>query len=209
MSSSEASAQDNNKKQKTSLTCVPSWFQMELKLRSMPKEDIIACVVKSWAEDCFASGDAPPSWKGAFASEVEKFLSGNWVDVNDADMLLGHVLRTQDGKHEIRIPGEEDMDNPEDEDEYENVEISIEYDNLDDYITIGDFRSMIESEGKVEIEDEDGGWGCEECGVSGSTFTLTVQQKGENEYRLKADIGFCCGCHGEPGIVARETIFYY
>jgi len=75
-------------------------------------------------------------------------------------------------------------------------------------VDVSDLKRMCD-EGEMCIEDDD--CGCEECGAPGSTLTLTVEKRGENDYRLVSESDIMCSCmsmYGEPESASGGTEHY-
>ena len=78
--------------------------------------------------------------------------------------------------------------------------------------SLEEIRSMLDEEGELNMEDEDGALdlGCPECCPPGSTCRVVVESKRSGELRLRVTLQTMCACmsfHGAPEPEEEEWIY--
>ena len=79
--------------------------------------------------------------------------------------------------------------------------------------SLEEIRSMLDEEGELNMEDEDGGLdglGCQECSPPGSTCRVVVESQRSGELRLRVTLQTMCACmsfHGAPEPEEEEWIY--
>jgi hypothetical protein len=180
------------------------------KIKGVSKEDIISCLAHAWKSSS-AGGDMKALLKQAIekASDDEKErVRSEWCGVDSQSLILNYNWKQADGENKMNIKDEVGK-------AAETIKLTGE--GIDCTWPMEDFVRMCKEDDEINVddEDEDHGWGCEECGVPGSTLALRMETRigyGCVYYRLVTESDVKCACmssSGSPESAAGGEEIYY
>ena len=169
-----------------------NWESIRSKIQSIEKSELIDCLADHWNNG--------KDLRQFIADAANKAYDTNWVTASDQSKILDYDW---DPKMKIKS----------DIDSKKRYVTLCTYMHQECQIDSSWFEEAIindaDAEGKLVVEDEEGEWGCVECEVAGSSLTLQLQQRGNDELRLVVWSSLWCGCHHYPGEVVCESEIYY
>jgi hypothetical protein len=186
------------------------------KLEGISKTHIISCLAHAWKSSSGAGGPGDMNMKLLLKQAIEKAsdnekvrVQSEWCGVDTSpSMILDYNWKQVDGKNKMNIKDEVGK-------AAETIELTGE--GIDCTWPMDDFVRMCKEDDEIifDDEDEDSAWGCEECGVPGSTLALRMETRivsGCSHYRLVTESDVKCACmshYGSPESVAGGEEIYY
>lgn len=194
---------DHVKKARHSNDSAPIDSSILPKLQNLSKEAIISCFAQAFNS---SDKDTKDLLSKAVDDAVEKEnarLMNSWEGSEDQSKILDFNWKEEKGGS--RVMNIKDAV----KDAAEYIELSGE--SLVCTIMMKDFVSNVKDGDELEFEDEEGEWGCEECGVPGSTLILWLEERrSDQSYRLvtKSDVMCACMSHTPESVCGGEEVYY-
>lgn len=190
----------------------PSWEEMLPKIRLMSKEQIVACLGKSWdADPSGIRSDVAAAAERADGDERKRKRT-TWVRVERQADMLDFDWATEGGDMTMSFKSEMHEAAGDEDDEHWTSIAGYQF-RMD--VVIEELRDMLLTTGdgdlKLEAEGEEEECGCVECGAPGSFLILRLERKGV-EHRLIATSHIMCCCnteYGQPEDLGGGTEVYY
>lgn len=180
-----------------------SFTSLKAKMKeSMSKDGIINMVQEIWESKQTSKQTRElifDTIKGRHEERMAK-LRDSWIPADDQTIMLNYDWKSEDGRFIFKVKSVIDS---------KSKTIMLQGEGMETEVLVEDLKKMLEEGGVEELEDED--FGCEECGVGGSTLSIFVEYKeSEGKYRLFTESGIMCACmsgYPEPNGGGKE--YYY
>ena len=169
----------------------PPFAEVREFVEALGHDELVAAVAKAWDESPTLRGALDRATRDSWSASVDQaeMLDHDWSE-DARKCQFGNPLAVR-----FKSPSPDGL-----------VDIAGWKEPLDDIHTM-----LTEGDGELLLEDEDGmygpgfGYGCEECGVPGSTCRATLQWNRKGVRRLIVVTDVFCGCHGAPESACEET----
>ena len=178
-----------NKANPATTTCTGAESFISLKARmkeSMSKDGIISMVQEIWESEHASKQTRElifDTIKGKHEERMAK-LRDSWMPADDQTIMLNYDWKSEDSQFIFKVKSVIDS---------KSKTIMLQGEGMETEVSVEDLKEMLEEGGVEELEDEE--FGCEECGVGGSTLSIFVEYKeSEDKYRLYTESGIMCAC---------------
>ena len=153
---------------------------------SMSKDGIINMVQEIWESEHASKQTRELIFDTIKCKHEERMakLRDSWMPADDQTIMLNYDWKSEDSRFIFKVKSVIDS---------KSKTIMLQGEGMETEVTVEDLKEMLEEGGVEELEDEE--FGCEECGVGGSTLSIFVEYKeSEDKYRLYTESGIMCAC---------------
>lgn len=169
---------------------------------SMSKDGIIDMVEEIWESEHTSKQTRELMFdtiKGKHEKRMAK-LRDSWMPADDQTIMLNYDWKSEDSRFVFKVKSVIAS---------KSKTIMLQGEGMETEVAVEDLKEMLDEGGVEELEDEE--FGCEECGVGGSTLSIFVEYKeSEDKYRLFTESGIMCACmSGYPERNGGGKEYYY